>query len=174
MALVTQRIRPHRRLGLSSTPTLQLNQVAGLTAAQGAPVYIDSNGYIAASPTDSLSSRQAVQAAGTGAIFGFLAEDGASDSSDTTKVAVVPALPGMMFKGQLIDTTSGSLTASQMTDVGAHMGIGKLTGDTHYGVDKGASTSRDCVVVTELIDASGTCGGLVGFVVRAGWRQIDE
>ena len=27
--------------------------------------------------------------------------------------------------------------------------------------------------VTELIDASGTCGGLVGFVVRAAWRQLD-
>jgi hypothetical protein len=53
------------------------------------------------------------------------------------------------------------------------MGLAKLSGDTHYGVDKGTASSRDCVTVLELIDPSGTCGGLVGFVVRAGWRQLD-
>jgi hypothetical protein len=173
MASVTKRIEPHRRLGLNATPSLQIAQVAGLTAVKGAPVYIDSNGYIAASGTDSVSSNSAVQAAASTSIVGFLQEDGASDSSNTSKVGVTPALPGMMFKGQLLDSSSGSLTASAQTDVGANMGLAVLDGDTHYGVDKGIASSRDCVTVLELIDASGTCGGLVGFVVRAGWRQLD-
>lgn len=174
MSTVTKRIEPHRRLGLSSTPSLQIAQAASLTAKKGAPVYIDSSGYIAASPTDSVSSNACVQAAATGAIIGFLQEDGASDANNTTKVGVIPALPGMMFKGQLINSASGSLTASAQTDVGAAMGLAKLSGDTHYGVDKGIQSSRDCVQVFELIDPVGTSGGQVGFVVRAGWRQLDE
>lgn len=102
-----------------------------------------------------------------------MAEDGSS-TSDTNKRGIVPALPGMMFKGQLVDSSSGSLTASAQTDVGAAMGLALLSGDTHYGVDKGIQSSRDCVQVLELIDDAGTCGGLVGFVVRAAWRQLDE
>jgi hypothetical protein len=173
MASVTKRIEPHRRLGLSSTPTVQIAQKASSTYKKGAPVWIDSSGHLAATVTDSVSSNSCVQAANTGSIFGFMQEDGSS-TTDTNKRAVTPALPGMLFKGQLVDSTSGSLTASAQTDVGAAMGLCVLSGDTHYGVDKGTASSRDCVNVIELIDAIGTCGGLVGFVVRAGWRQLDE
>jgi hypothetical protein len=160
-------------LGLNATPLLNIAQKASSTYKKGAPAYIDSSGHLAASPTDSVSSNSCIQAAGTGAILGFMAEDGSS-ATDTDKRGIIPALPGMMFKGQLVDSGSGSLTASAQTDVGAAMGLCLLSGDTHYGVDKGIASSRDCVQVLELIDDVGTCGGLVGFVVRAGWRQLDE
>lgn len=172
MPIVTERIRPHKRLGLSSTPTMSAPQVAGLTAQQGTPIHIAS-GYVTATPTDDLSSRFAVQAATDAAIMGFLCEDGASDSSDTSDITFVPALENITFKGQLINSISGTLAVCQGSDVGLNAGLAHLTGDTHYGVDKGFSTSRDCVMITELIDASGTCGGLVGFVVRADWRQMN-
>jgi hypothetical protein len=100
-------------------------------------------------------------------------EDGSS-ASDTNKRSVTPALPGMMFKGQLVNSATAVLAVSAQTDVGAAMGLCLISGDSYYGVDKGVASSRDCVNVLELIDDVGTCGGLVGFVVRAGWRQLDE
>ena len=170
MATVTKRIEPHRRLGLSSTPILQIAQVASASYVKGAPVYIDSDGYLAASPTASVSSADAIDTAAAD-IFGFVAEDGANSASNTSKVAVIPALPGMIFKGQLISTTSAALATSAQTDVGAAMGLAKLSGDTHYGVDKSTASSRDCVLVVELIDPVGTSGGQVGFMVRDTWNQ---
>ena len=172
MPIVTKRIRPHRRLGLSSTPTMQVKRIAGLTAAQGAPIMLAS-GEVIATQTDDLSHGYCVQAATDAQIMGFLSEDGGSDSSDSSKIAFVPALANMTFKGQLVNTLSSALAVTHHTDVGMTAGLAHLTDGVNYGVDKGYSTSRDCLMVTELIDASGTCGGLVGFVVRAGWRQLD-
>jgi hypothetical protein len=170
MAKVTKAISPHRRLGLSSTPSLQIAQVAGLVAKKGAPVYIDGNGFIASS----LATGTEVMAVATGGlVLGFLQEDGASDSSNTSKVGVTPALPGMSFKGQLIEVTTGSLHVIEQTDLGASGGLAKLSGDTHFGVNVVPGTSRDVVVINELIDPVGTIGGLVGFYVRAEFRQMD-
>jgi hypothetical protein len=173
MPQVTKRIEPHRRLGLSSTPTIRHNQKASAAYIKGAPVYIDSNGFVAACTVDTVSANSCIKAAASQSILGFAQEAGASSASDTSKVGVTPALPGMMFKGQLVDSTSNAIVASQMTDVGANMGLCLISGDTMYGVDKGVASSRDCVQVLELIDDSGTTGGQVGFVVRAGWRQLD-
>jgi len=174
MATVTKRIEPHRRLGLSSTPTLQIAQAASLAAVKGAPVQITS-GYINVCDTASVSSADQVKPAASGDyLLGFLQEDGAGSASNTSKVGVTPALPGMIFKGQLIDNSTGALvTLVQATHLGAKAGLAKLSGDTHYGVDMSPASSADCVTVVELIDAIGTSGGQVGFVVNASWRQID-
>lgn len=171
MAVVTKRIEPHRRLGLSSTPSIQAAQKASSSYKKGAPVYIDGSGYVAASPVASVSSHSAIDTAAAD-IVGFVQEDGANSASNTSKVGITPALPGMMFKGQLIDTTTGALASLAQTDLGAAMGLAVLSGDTHYGVDKGTASSRDCVLVVELIDAVGTSGGQVGFVVRDTWNQL--
>lgn len=171
MASVTKRIAPHRRLGLSSTPSLRIAQKDGLTSIKGAPVKIDSSGFIASCITTGTHSE--IEGAATGFMVGFLQEDGASDSSDNSKVGVTPALPGMMFKGQFIEITTGSLKATVQTAVGSNAGLAKLSGDTHFGVTITPTASYDCVTILELVDAVGTTGGLVGFVVRAGWRQLD-
>jgi len=171
MATVTKRIEPHRRLGLSSTPSLQVAQKASAAYKKGAPVYIDGDGYLAASPIASVSSSSAIDTAAAD-IIGFVQEDGAADASNTSKVGVTPALPGMTFKGQLINTATPGLATIAQTDLGAAMGLAKLSGDTHYGVDKGTASSRDCVIVTELIEAVGTSGGQVGFMVRDTWNQM--
>lgn len=171
MAVVTKRIEPHRRLGLSSTPTLRAAQAASSSYKKGDPVYIAADGFVTASPTASVSSHAAIDTA-AGDITGFVQEDGANSASDTSKVGIIPALPGMIFKGQLIDTTTGALATIAQTDLGANMGLAKLSGDTHYGVDKGTASSRDCVQVVELIDAVGTSGGQVGFIVRDTWNTM--
>ena len=171
MANVTKRIEHHRRLGLSSTPSIQAAQKASAAYKKGAPVYIDTNGYVAAAPIASVSSHSAIDTA-AGDIMGFAQEDGAASASNTSKVGVTPAVPGMMFKGQLISTSTGALATIAQTDLGAAMGLAKLSGDTHYGVDKGVASSRDCVVVMELIDAVGTVGGQVGFMVRDTWNPM--
>jgi len=177
MPTVVKRIEPHRRLGLSSTPTLRIAQKASSTFIKGAPVYIDSTGYITSTPVDTLtSSHSAVQAAAA-EILGFAQEAGANSASDTSLVGVTPALPGMLFKGQMMSTTdssnSGALKTTTQTMIGGNYGLAKLSGDTNYGIDADLASSRDAVTVVEAIDAIGTSGGLMGFVVRAGWRQLD-
>ena len=177
MATVTKRIEPHKRLGLSSTPTIQIEQKASSTFVKGAPVYIDSTGYLTSSPVDTLSSSHSAIQAAAAEIIGFAQEAGANSASNTTKVGVIPALPGMTFKGQLISTTdsssAGGLHAIEQTHLGGTYGLAKLSGDTHYGVDVDFASSRNAVVITELIDAVGDSGGQVAFIVRAGWRQLD-
>jgi hypothetical protein len=171
MAAVTKRIAPHRRLGLSSTPSLRIAQKDGLTSIKGAPVRIDSSGFVASCITTGTHSE--IEGTATGHIIGFLQEDGASDSSNNSKVGVTPALPGMMFKGQFVEITTGSLKATVQTAVGSKAGLAKLSGDTHFGVVITPTASYDCVLILELIDPVGTVGGQVGFVVRAAWRQLD-
>ena len=176
MATVTKRIMAHKRLGLAATPLMNAAQKASASYVAGAPVYIDSNGYLAACTVDTEGSSSAslVKAAASQSIVGFANQAGAGSASDTTAVGFVPALPGVMFKGQLVDSTSsGSAGTLAQTDLGADMGIAKLSADTHYGVDKGVASSRDCVTVVDLIDDVGDSGGQVGFIVRAGWRQLD-
>ena len=172
MATVTKRIEPHRRLGLSSTPSMRIVQATGFTGKKGDPVFIDGSGQIRASETTGTSSGyQVAQVSESGMIVGFLLEDGASGLSD--KIGFIPNLPGMMFKGQLVETTTGSLHVLAQTDVGASMGLVKFSGDTHWGVNSTPGSGNECVKVVELIDDIGTTGGMVGFVVNAEWRQLD-
>ena len=173
MAVVTKRIEPHRRLGLSSTPTIQAAQAASLGAVKGAPVQITS-GYINVCDTASVSSSSQVKPVGSGDyILGFLQEDGASSASNTSKVGVIPATDQQMFKGQLMDSSTGALVTVAQTHLGTKCGLGVLSADTHYAVDVSPASSADMLTIVELIDAVGTSGGQVGFIVNANWRQLS-
>jgi hypothetical protein len=173
MATVTKRIGPHRRLGLSSTPTIQAAQAASLSAVKGAPVQITS-GYINVCDTASVSSSSQVKPHASGdLILGFLQEDGAGSASNTSKVGVIPAFNGMMFKGQLMDSSGAALVTLAQTHLGTSVGLGVLSGDTHYAVDASPAASADCLTIVELIDPIGTVGGQVGFIVKALWRELD-
>lgn len=173
MATVTKRIEPHRRLGLSSTPTIQAAQAASLSAVKGAPVQITS-GYINVCDTASVSSSSQVKPVGSGDyILGFLQEDGAGSASNVSKVGVIPCIPGMLFKGQLMDSSTAGLVTIAQTHLGTKCGLGVLSADTHYAVDVSPAASADCLTIVELIDAIGTSGGQVGFMVNANWRQFD-
>jgi hypothetical protein len=177
MAVVTKRIEVHRRFGLSSTPTIQIAQVASLSAVKGAPVYVDSNGFIAPSTTETVGTCEMISTVSR-IIVGFLQEDGAGSAQNTSKVGVTPAVPGVTFKGQLIDSTgdsaAGALATIAQNDLFTLVGLGYCASDTHYGVDKGVAGSRDCLMIVELIDPVGTVGGLVGFQVRDTWNMFRE
>jgi len=173
MATVVKRIEPHRRLGLSSTPSMQIAQASGLAAVKGAPIYIDSSGNIASTLTSGGATGYAVTTVASGALIaGFLQEDTASDTTKP-KISFTPSLPGMMFKGQLVESTTGSLHVLAQTDVGSSGGLIRFSGDTHFGVNTTPGSSQACVMITELLDDIGTTGGMVGFVVRASFRQLD-
>jgi hypothetical protein len=163
-------------LGLNATPTLQVAQVTAASFKKGAPVYL-TGGYLNPTTTDSISSSHIAVTAAAAVILGFVQEDGAADASNLSKVGVIPAVPGMIFKGQLISTTdsssAGGLHAIEQAHLGTNVGLAVLDGDTHYGVDVDLASSRDPVTIVELIDPVGTVGGQVGFVVRAGWRQMS-
>jgi hypothetical protein len=147
---------------------MQIAQASGLTAVKGAPVYINSSGQIASTPSTGTAPATTENVASGGVILGFLQEDGASDSSNTSKVGVNVALPGMMFKGQLV--TSSALAVTAQTHVGASGGLARISGDTHWGVS--TNPADYCLFITELVDPIGTCGGLVGFVIRNSYLQM--
>jgi hypothetical protein len=168
-------IRAIESLGLAAIPTIRQLQVSTASPPKkGAPAYGDGNGYIAATAgTVSVSSHTVIGAAGASDILGFLEEDGAI--STASEIGVVPAIPGQIFEGNLVDTTIALCAATiAQTDLFAHMGLAKPSGETHYGVDKGIASSRDCVQVVGFTDPVNTVNGRVKFVVRAGWRQWDE
>ncbi len=171
MALVNIKIRPHRRLGLNATPTIRAAQASGGTFVQGAPVNIQS-GYITAMATQSVTTGVAVDVS-TG-MLGIADEPATSGS--VAKLCVTPALPGMMFRGQLITSeTSAALVAIAQTHLGAIASLTLVTSDTHYGVDIGATAiaAEPCAKIVELIDAVGTSGGEVGFVFLQAVRHLD-
>ncbi len=171
MALVNIKIRPHRRLGLNATPTIREAQASAGTFVQGAPVNFQS-GYITACATQSVTTGAAVDIS-TG-VLGIADEP--ATASDVSKVCVTPALPGMMFRGQLITSeTTAALVALLQTHIGALAALTLVTSDTHYGVDIGATAiaAEPCVKIVELIDAVGTSGGEVGFVFLQTVRHLD-
>ena len=172
MALVTIKLRPHRKLGMNATPTIREAQASAGTFVQGAPVNFQS-GYIAACATQAVAGNGAAVDVSTG-VLGIADEPAAS--SDVSKVNVTPALPGQMFRGQLItsETTAALVTLAQ-THIGALAALTLVTSDTHYGVDIGATAigAEPCVKIVELIDPIGTSGGEVGFVFLQGVRHLD-
>ncbi len=172
MALVNIKIRPHRRLGLNATPTIREAQASSGTFVQGAPVNFQS-GYITACATQSADGNGLAVDVSTG-VLGIADEP--ATASDVSKVCVTPALPGMLFRGQLITSeTTAALVALAQTHVGAIAALTDVTRDTHYGVDIGASaiSGEPCVKIVELIDAVGTSGGEVGFVFLQAVRHLD-
>jgi hypothetical protein len=72
-----------------------------------------------------------------------------------------------------MDSSGAALVTLAQTHLGTSVGLGLLSGDTHYGVDVSPAASADCVTIVELIDAVGTVGGQVGFIVKALWRELD-
>jgi hypothetical protein len=173
MTAVKRPIIASKSLGLNPPPMLACAQKANSTYVRGAPVYLDTNGYLAATGVDTVGSDSCVKAAASAKIVGFVAEAGAASSSDTTAVAYHAAIEAQLFEGNLIDgTASSNAHTLAQTDVGGAYGLCKPTGETHYGVDAGAASSRDCVTVVDLVDAIGTVNGRVQFIVRASWRQL--
>jgi hypothetical protein len=130
------------------------------------------SGYITACATQSVTTGAAVDVS-TG-VLGIADEP--ATSGVVTKVCVTPALPGMLFRGQLItsETTAALVTLAQ-THIGAIACLTLVTGDTHYGVDVGATAvaAEPCVKIVELIDAVGVSGGEVGFVFLQAVRDAD-
>ena len=172
MALVNIKIRPHRRLGLNATPTIREAQASAGTFVQGAPVNFQS-GYVAACATQSVAGNGAAVDISTG-VLGIADEP--ATASDVSKVCVTPALPGMMFRGQLVTSeTTAALVALTQAHIGALAALTLITSDTHYGVDIGATaiSGEPCVKIVELIDAVGTSGGEVGFVFLQTVRHLD-
>jgi hypothetical protein len=171
-AIATIKIRPHRRLGLNTTPTICAAQGSADTFVQGDPVEFDS-GYVGAADLTAIASVGDCVDVSAG-IIGFADMD--ATSSSTAKVNVTPALPGMMFKGQLItsETTPALVTIAQ-THLGATAAITKLDTDSVYAVDIGATAvaAEPMVKIVELIDPVGTVGGEVGFIVLQTGRTLD-
>ena len=114
-------IRPGPSLGLSATPAMSGPQVSGGAVIRKNPVYQDSNGFIAATPTTSVSSNLVVQAAGSGMIAGFLQDPMVSSPANTNRVGFTPVIPGKIFEAELFDSgeTADAHTLAQ-TDIGAN------------------------------------------------------
>jgi hypothetical protein len=101
--------------------------------------------------------------------------DEPATSGSTANVCVTPALPGMLFRGQLITSeTTAALVTTLQTHLGAIACLTLVTSDTHYGVDIGATAvaAEPCVKIVEIIDL-GVAGGEVGFVFLQAVRDLD-
>ena len=163
MATVNKKLRPHRRLGLHSTPTMALPQKSDQTFVQGAPVNLNASGEVIACATQSVTTGDAVDVSEQ--LIGIAGEPASSGS--TAKRTFTPFMQGMIFKGQLMTSET---TAALVTTTQAHVGdtacLTKVTGDTHYGVDIGATAvaAEACVKIVEIIEL-GVSGGDVGFVL---------
>lgn len=159
-------------MGLNTHPVLVAAQGSADTFVAGDPVEFDS-GYVGAADTTAVASVGDSVDVSAG-IIGFAAEDAASSS--TAKVGVHVATPQTMFKGQLItsETTPALVTIAQ-THLGATAAITKLDTDSVYAVDVGSTavSQEPAVKIVELIDAVGTSGGEVGFIVLQTGRNLD-
>ena len=178
MAQTPTRLRPYSRMGLTSTPMIVGRQKANSTYVIGAPVFLDGSGYVAAATVAASLGAGNVVSGVTVAIAGFVAENGAASSSDTTNVTVHAAVEGMEFIGHVISAASASSNAKlAQTDVGAVMFLAKQNSDTHWGVIKHGNSSFAAgthvdVVVTRLVDAASTVNGRVAFMIKDDWRQL--
>ncbi len=163
MALVNQKLSPHRKLGMNATPTMVLAQDTAATFVQGAPVNFNTDGELIACAITTVTTGDAVDASEQ--IVGIAGEPAVS--STTAKRAFTPFLQGQMFKGQLMTSeTSAALVTTLQTHVGDVACLTLTTSDVHYGVDIGATAvaAHPLVKIVEIIEM-GVSGGLVGFVL---------
>ena len=168
-----QRIQPGRRLGLSATPIISVRQVASCAVLTGAPVYIDGNGFLAAWPTDSVTSDLNLKPVASNQGCGFAAAPGANSASDTSLLPFYPLLDGLIMVANLVDGTDGSNNHTlAQTDLDALACPTLIDGETLYALNLDTTGSRDAARIVELIDPIGTVNGRVGFVIRETYKQL--
>lgn len=158
------RILPHRRLGLSSTPTAGNAEGDNQTFNKGDPIQIAS-GYVKAMSTVSVNSNTAIKKSQK--IAGFVARDG-KNNTNNPRAPFVPALPDVVFKGYLVHNTKSSAKIAQ-AQVGTSYPLVKIQNDSYFGVAIDSTKSNASVdthvKVVELLDAIDTVNGRVGFIV---------
>jgi hypothetical protein len=147
MALVAaDRPRVQYAMGMSSIPVLELDKATGTTFKKGA-VVIFTSGLIV----------EAADGPSTGTVVGIAAED--ADSGQTL-VHVWPALPNIIFTGNVATGDSGATVASAATDKGTAYGM--AVNSSIWYVNKG-DTSDLLVMIVKLVDAAATAWGQVDF-----------
>jgi len=150
--LASKRFRAVRTTGGQPIPTMKVNKASGITWPDGA-VIIASSG-LAVEGSDGPN---------TATILGVA--NGAEASSNTNTTAIItPALPEVVFKGQVATGSSGataSVTAANRY-VGAGSAYDLAVNSSIWYINIGAS-SDDLVVITDLVDAASTAWGEVEF-----------
>lgn len=149
--LIGNAIRPSRRLGLSSTPTLPGPEGASQTFKKGAPL-IYTSGYLVEAAVDPVAG-----------IVGFAEEDAHNAAAGLYEIGVTPALPGVIFEGILTDESDAAYTLAQ-TALGLQYALQKDTTTLAWAIDS-ADTTLISVRIVELVDAIGTVNPRVRFTV---------
>jgi hypothetical protein len=190
MAVTAAPIRPYRRLGLASTPSIK-GVPSAATFKKGAPLQNTGSNTIAEWGGTRAANRT------TGRIIGFAEQDvtsagliaNASGSFPNVDFTYTPCIPGITFKGTLDD--GNGARALVAADVGKAFGLTKDGGSLTWFLDStkvtpGASgTGNTVAVVVALIDAAGSTAtdtpsptnsgkALVEFVVIAGATAYDD
>lgn len=152
---VTRSFAPAKTYGLYSTPVEEAKEAASQTYTKGA-VLIPSltssavNGYVAEGAADPAA----------GVIIGVALEAGKNTSAGVGTTHYVPALPGVIFEGQVYHGTAASAVIAT-ADRFKQYGIAKS--GANWVIDKSETTHKD-VRIVGFKDPVGTLNGVVYFV----------
>jgi len=147
-------IKPAKKLGLNTTPTVVGPEAASETFKKGA-VLVPSAGYLSEAGADPTN------------ILGVALEDGNNGAAGANEIGYCPALPGQVFEGVI-----GAASAIAQTDLFTKYGLAQDGGTGVWYIDTSETTTVS-VVIIGFKDPVGTTNGKVYFVFIADGRFID-
>lgn len=152
--LASKRFRAVRSLmGGGSLPTMQVTKASGVTWPDGAIIIATTN--LAVEAADNVA---------TDVILGVAIGEEAS-SNTNTKALITPALPGIVFRGQIATSTAGATFDTATTHrYTAGTSAYDLAEDNDIWYIDIATSNDDLVVIIDFVDPVGTAWGEVEFV----------
>lgn len=147
-------ISPARRHGLISTPLFSQLEGASQTYKKGAPLVINSSGYIVEASNPVALGEQ---------IVGFAAEPGHNTTAGASTALYYPALPSVVFEGVLEDGTNFDHVLVQ-ANFGKSYAIAKDTSSGAWYLNEDNITDVAAIVVGFVEDV-GTTKARVLFTV---------
>ena len=161
---VTRAIHPSETMGIGSIPMLWQLEGASETFKRGCPIgrgASSSAGYLVANGTGS-----------AGTILGVAMEDGHNTSRGLYTMPYVPALPHILFEGQVHHATSASAAKIQQSDMGSSFGLALTSAGKSY-INK-ADISAPQITIVDFIDPVGTTNGRVKFLFKINYTPFSR
>lgn len=138
----------------TSLPTMRVTKTSGDTWPKGAIIIEDTN----------LAVEAANSTADTGTVLGVAIHEEATGNSNTSAL-ITPALPGIVFQGQIGTGTSGGtvVTATTHRYTAGGSAYDLATNNDIWYINVGAASDNN-VVIIDFVDPVGTAWGVVEFV----------
>lgn len=161
---VPRSVSLYKAMGATSSETLSGLEASTQTFLQGAPLFINTSGYLAVA-TAEISLTNAVP------IVGFAAEDAHNITQGTQLIRYYPALPNYVFEATL-ENDSTNAYAWLVTSIGETFALMADVTNHRWFVDQSVTANGQCRIIGSRDAVVADLKPRVQFIILAAGSQL--